>query len=109
MAWTISDILNQARTVLNDTRPVNEGQRYTDQRLLDCYNIGIADAYRLRPDLFLPDLTIAPPRATSTLADFPLEAQYMSLFVDYVVGYISLGDDEFVSSVARVCECCTSL
>lgn len=96
MTWKISDVLWQARTVLMDTRGAEVTQRYTDQRLLDCYNIGVADAYRLRPDLFLPDLTIPPPRATTTDEDFPLDDQFMSGFIDYVVGYISMGDDEFV-------------
>jgi len=97
MARTIDSVIQQARTVLKDAR---QPYRSDDDRLLSYLNTAFEDAYRMRPDLFLPTL-IGPPTYTdadlTASTEFPLEAQFISPFIDYVVGYVSASDDEFVN------------
>ena len=101
MAFTVADLLLQAREILQDTGMEFDGQgdRHTDAKLIRILNTSLADAYRLRPDLFFPVVSREPP--TYAVADivaltpFVVESTFFSPFVDYVAGYVALGDDEF--------------
>jgi hypothetical protein len=70
--------------------------RYPDQDLVDALNIGLAEARRLRPDLFLPGMVV--PFYTTLTADtakiVPVELSFRSAFVYYLVGRMQLRDDE---------------
>lgn len=94
--WTISDVITQAREIVQDV----DSDRHTDEKLVGYLNNAIADARRLRPDLFLPDTSVAiiTQYTAADLAsppDFPIEMTYFTAVVEYIAGFVGLGDDEF--------------
>ena len=114
--FTISDLIRQAREVLQDVGSVDVGgssvtvqTRHSDAKLVGYMNQAFAQAKRLRPDLFLADVSTSPPAyadtptpfftaadiALPTPPDFPLDDTYYTCFVEYVAGFAGLGDDEF--------------
>ncbi len=101
MAFTIKDLVYQAREVVQDLGMDfdYDGDRHTDAKIIRILNTALADAYRLRADLFYPNLDRATPSFTeadiAAETAWPYEDAYFSSFVDYVAGYIAMGDDEF--------------
>lgn len=97
MPRTILDAVTQARQVVQD----DVGDRHDDEKVVGYLNNAISDARRLRPDLFLPDYLTNPPTlyTVSDLAgtppDFPIDEGYFTAVVEYIAGFIGLGDDEF--------------
>lgn len=92
---TIADLLNDARYVLQDS---TVPYRHTDDRMVKTLNSALREAFRLRPDLFLSAGFVIPEYTTADLTSppsFPLEEQWYTAFVDFIVGYIELSDDEF--------------
>ena len=93
--WTISDAITQARELLQDV----DGDRHTDAKLVGYLNNALADASRLRPDLFLPDTLAALPFYTDadlvTPPNFPIQDIYFTAVVEYIVGFVGMSDDEF--------------
>lgn len=87
---TIDNLVTQARDLLQDTV---EPYRFSDDRLIRSVNNAFNEAYRKRPDIFI-DLDLAIPEVTIT-DDFPLDTQFFPAFIDYVVGFTELADDEF--------------
>lgn len=92
---TVGQYLAEARVLLQDT--VDTAYRYSDKELVDCLNIGILEARRLRADLFLPrfeipwaDPDIPDPKAVKV----PIDPIYRPALVYYVVGRAQLRDDE---------------
>ena len=90
---TVGAYILEARHLLQDEIVP---YRYPDQDLIDALNIGLAEARRLRPDLFLPAYAV--PYFTSLSVDtakvVPIELPFRSAFVYYVVGRMQLRDDE---------------
>ena len=93
---TISDVLTITRHLLQDTRAP---YRHTDAKLINYFNMGLAEARRIRPDLFLPDIydTTFAYTDLDGAATFPLSYGYEMAFIEYIAGYTSLEEDEFVS------------
>jgi hypothetical protein len=104
MAFTVEDLINQARDIVQDTGmefDYEDPDRHTDTKMIRFLNTALADAYRLRPDLFFPGVFDRSTLPVYTVTDitnqtpFPVDVTYFSVFVDYVAGYIGLADDEF--------------
>jgi hypothetical protein len=90
---TVQDYVDESRRLLQDEiSPF----RYPDDDLVYALNIGLAEARRVRPDLFLPSFAI--PYFTTLTADggkaVPIELPFRSAFVYYLVGRMQLRDDE---------------
>ena len=90
---TVGQYLKEARVLLQDTVVP---YRYEDDQLVDCLNIGILEARRLRADLFLPKFEI--PYANSDVIDMatkvPVDPIYRPALLYYIVGKAQLRDDE---------------
>lgn len=92
---TFQQIIDDARVVLNDQIvDANTVPRYTESQLLGYARAALIDARRIRPDLFLANLTAAFPQYTAQ-SDVPIPEEYMVPLVDYVVSRSELRDDEF--------------
>lgn len=93
MSFTFQQVIDRARTPLNDADKV----RYTDTELLG-YAV---DAYlllrRYRPDLFLSSWTL-PDWSSFTVGTTFLAApdEYMPVLADYVAARAEFKDDEHV-------------
>jgi hypothetical protein len=98
MARVLSDLLGIARSLLQDTR-TGASQRHSDDKLLGYLNLALADARRLRPDLFTPDVSASLPYYTSAnVGDaFPVDESYMPAFIEYIAGMVSMEEDEYVA------------
>lgn len=96
MAHTLADILALSRRQLQDTRTP---YRHSDEKLIGYVNLALSEGLRLRPDLFFPNFHEADfAYTTADLAvAFPIEAAYTVPFIYYLVGTVSLEDDEFVA------------
>jgi hypothetical protein len=94
---TVGQYLEEARRLLQDEYTP---YRYPDEDLVDAMNIGLMEARRLRPDLFLPlfDIPWFDPTKTAPGTDLAkpvtLDPMYRGTLVYYVVGRIQLRDDE---------------
>lgn len=89
---TVSDYVTQARILLQDQ--VGSPFRYPDADLLQALNLAMLEARRLRPDLFL-DASFVPPNFSAIDATaVEIDQQYRLPFVNYVVGYVQLRDQE---------------
>lgn len=90
----VSDVLSQARTLLQDkVTPY----RYSDDSLIAAINESMFEARRIRPDLFVGSLRTALTRVSASADTLPLEDQYFSPVVNYVVGRAEMRDDEFAT------------
>jgi hypothetical protein len=91
---TITDYCAEARVLLQDvTNPV----RYSDEELISALQMGLMEARKLRPDLFLgttPGLLAIPdPTATGNqLAN--VDVQYRVPLLYYMVGHCFMRDEE---------------
>lgn len=103
MPLGVRDLIHQAREIVQDTGMADDfvGDRHSDAKLIRYLNTALTDAYRLRPDLFypgafdrdnLPEFLVADIAANTV---WPIDILYWSPFVDYVAGYVGLGDDEY--------------
>lgn len=93
--YLISDVLSQARYLLQDARTP---YRHDDDELLAYFNNAIGEAYRLRPDLFLAADFVITKYDSGNLSDpFPVAEFLVPQFVAYVAGFAELSDDEFAT------------
>lgn len=98
---TVREMVLTARVLLMDTI---EPYRYLTDQLITGLNIGLLEARRLRPDLFLftPNAT---PSYLFTDADvgkavpIAIDQMYLSALLYYVVGHAQLRDEEDTSDV----------
>lgn len=92
---TVGQYVAEARTLLQDRYAPF---RYADEELVDCLNIGMQEARRLRADLFIPtNFAVSWFNVDDTLdfdADVPMDQMYRSALVYYIVGRAQLRDDE---------------
>jgi hypothetical protein len=91
---TVTDYCAEARVLLQDvTNPV----RYSDEELTSALQMGLMEARRLRPDLFLGAspglLTVTDPTAVGNqLAG--VDVQYRVPLLYYIVGHCFMRDEE---------------
>jgi hypothetical protein len=91
--FLLSDLISQSRELLQDEV---EPYRYDDERLYRTLNNAFAEAYRLRPDIFVDlDFTIPFVTTANSTDTFPLDQQFYNPFVDYVVSMTEFSDDEW--------------
>lgn len=92
---TFQSIIDEARVLLNDeVMDESTVTRYTATQLLGYARQGLVEARRVRPDLFLSNLTGAFP--TYTVDDtVPMPEEYHVCLVDYMTHRAELRDDEF--------------
>lgn len=99
MSRTVGALVAEARHMLNDTVPISGEPRYEDAELLDALNEGLLQVRAKRPDAFLRyglrrELPVyALPDDAETV--FPVEDQFYSPLLFYVVGRSELTEDTF--------------
>ena len=100
MARTVKDAVDQARMLLQDTD--TSFQRYSDADLVAYLNNALAEAKRLRPDLFAPSISSASFSYTTTdigsATALTIDDMYFPAVVDYMAAYAELRDDEAVDT-----------
>lgn len=94
---TVQDYVDEARTLLQDL--VNTGgvsYRYPDTQLVRYLNMACLDAYRVRPDLFLKNLTFTVPSfsASAMTTAVSIEYGFRVMFTEYMAGRAQLSDQE---------------
>jgi len=90
---TIADYIEAVRTLLQDEM---EPYRYSDKQLKLGLTLGMSEAYRLRPDLFLrKDLPNYNNADLDTVVD--VSPGYQSAFMYYMAGHAQLSDSEDVT------------
>jgi hypothetical protein len=88
---TIQDIVDEARVILQDSAET----RFTDADLLNLCNLGLSEAYGIRPDLFFDRYGVT--WADYVLADiFPLDARYRTAISNYIVSRAELRESDHV-------------
>lgn len=95
MAATIAEVVTRARELLQDTVTP---YRFSDARVIGVLNAGFREARRLRPDIFLVVSFVTPEFTEAAATDstlFPLDDQFMNVFINFIVGFTELSDDEF--------------
>jgi hypothetical protein len=92
---TFQNVMDDARIILNDqVSELNPIPRYTEAQLLSYARSALIEARRVRPDLFLSNLTTSFASYTVSTT-IPISDDYLLPMVDYVVHRAELRDDEF--------------
>lgn len=92
---TFSDIIDDARIILNDQyMDSNTVLRYTEAQLLVYARQAVIEARRIRPDLFLSNLTGSFPKFVET-DTVPMPDEYHAAIADYISHRAEMRDDEF--------------
>ena len=105
---TYQNLLADARVIVQDSYTDPTLQRNSDQTLVDIFNRGFQELYRIRPDAFwdlwddtqedfvVPVITITLiTDPTSWLQPFAIPMQYYNPMVNWVVAMVESVDDEF--------------
>src|SRR5215510_7069656 len=92
---TLGGIIDQIRVLLQDT-DVSSGQyRYSTPSIVANLNMGMIEAFRIRPDIFLETNYVVPKFASGQLdMAWPIEEQWTPSLIYYAVGMTQLRDDE---------------
>jgi len=88
---TVSDYVTAARVLLQDQI---SPYRYPDPDLVQALNMGVLEARRLRPDLFLTSFSSLPSFTTNDATAVNIDPQYRVSFVYYICGQAQLRDEE---------------
>lgn len=93
---TFQQILDDARVVLNDQLDPSGSNdpRYTEAQLMLYARQALVEARRIRPDLFLSNLTGDFPAYAAT-DNVPVPEAYVVPLIDYVISRAEMRDDEF--------------
>jgi hypothetical protein len=99
---TVGGLLHEARGLLNDLVPISGAPRFTDSDLVEILNEALLEVRAKRPDAWLtyglrksiPSYTM--PAAASTV--LPIEDQFYSPLIYYVVGRAELVEDTFADN-----------
>ncbi len=92
--FQISDLITQVREYIQDEQ--SSSYRYTDERLYRILNNAYAEAYRIRPDLFVSlDFEIPYVSPVNAGDTFQLDQQFYMAFVDFVTAMVEFSDDEW--------------
>lgn len=92
---TLSDLIDQIRTLLQDTDNLSGEYRYSTDSIVTNINQGMIELYRMRPDAFMANgwkivqFSVADPGA-----DLVIEQQLVPALVYYAVGLTQARDDE---------------
>lgn len=89
----VADYVVEVRRILQDTVTP---YRYTDTNLCSALNMGLLEARRLRPDLFLTSglRNSVPSFPVSNATAVPMDPQYRPALVYYMAGQTQLMDEE---------------
>jgi len=88
---TVADLITEARRMVQD----EAGNRWPDINYYQALNVGMAEAYRLRPDLFRSSPDAVPQFATSDGAELtPISFMYVPALLLFISGWVQLVDDE---------------
>lgn len=87
---TVGEMIDYSRVLLQDTI---EPYRYPTDQLIGILNMGLLDARRLRPDMFLTTPTEVPFYSTDVDV-VAIDQQYRLALVYFVVGQANLRDEE---------------
>ena len=91
----VGDLLDQIRTLLQDTDTAGGEYRYSDASIVTNINQGMLEMYRIRPDIFLENKFIIPQFNDADLSTaLVIEPQFVPSLVYYAVGMCQLRDDE---------------
>lgn len=93
MATKMSVLVARARVPINDQATDEADRRYSDDDLLGYANDALRRLRKDRADLFLGQLTTAFVDKAAT-DNFPIDEDYMSAVVDYMVARAETRDDE---------------
>jgi hypothetical protein len=99
---TVGGLLAEARGLLNDVLPISGEPRFTDSDLVEILNEALLQVRAKRPDAWLTfGLRRSVPRyvmpdAASSV--FPIEDQFYSPILFYVVGRAELVEDTFADN-----------
>ena len=92
---TLGSIIQQIRTLLQDTDLTSGQFRYSTDSIVTALNQAMLDMFRIRPDLFLEASYIVPVFNVADLeVDIGVEHQYLPPFIYYAVGLVQARDDE---------------
>lgn len=105
---TYQQLLAEAREIVQDSNTDPTLQRYPDQTLIDIFNRGLQELYRIRPDAFydlwsdtaadfvVPVVTLdIITVATSWLLPFAIPMMFYTPMVSWIIGMLESVDDEF--------------
>lgn len=99
---TVGELLNEARDLLNDVVPISGAPRFTDASLMDILHEALLQLRSKRPDAWLTfGLRRSVPKyAMPADSDkvFPIEDQFYSPVLYYVVGRAELVEDTFADN-----------
>lgn len=87
---TFTNLTDSARVLLNDVDKI----RYSDAQLLEYANEAMAEARRIRPDLFMGKFKIALTGYASS-DTVPLGMEYHQYIKDFVISRAEFREDEF--------------
>lgn len=92
---TVGEVVVEARALLQDQR---EPFRYPTAELVSYVTAAVAEAHRIRPDIYL-GRAMSPPIYTETAlsARVAVPDMYFPQVVNYVVGRAELRDDKFAT------------
>lgn len=88
---SVGNYFTEARRLLQDEVVP---YRYSDLDLLEALNVGLLEARRLRPDLFLGRAVAVPDYPYNPDQAVDVDQQYRPALLYYVVGRISARDEE---------------
>lgn len=100
---TVQDYTKEVRRILQDTVAP---YRYTDDNMLSAINLGLLEARRLRPDLFMNATYMQTNASSSPLRSsvpsfnavgttaVPMDPQYRVALVYYMCGQVQIMDEE---------------
>lgn len=97
MAKTLDNMVDEIRLMVKDRRVP---YRWTQADILSAVNSGYRETKRIRPDIFLaPAGDLALPNFTEpdlgTAASIVVDEVFFMALVNFAVGKLQLGDDEF--------------
>jgi len=88
---TVANYVSSARTLLQDaTSPY----RYSDADLVLALNLGVYEARKARPDLFIGRNDNLPNYTTNDSTAVSFDKQYRLALLYFVIGYAQLRDEE---------------
>lgn len=99
---TVGQLLSEARLLLNDVVPISGAPRFTDANLIAALNEALVESRAKRPDAWLSyglrqkiPQYVMPDDADTVI---PMEDQFYSPFLFYVVGRSELVEDTFAEN-----------
>ena len=99
MSRTVGTLVAEARQLLNDTIPISGAPRFTDAQLVAALNECLLQVRAKRPDAWLGfGLRTSLPvyvLPTDNVTPLPIEDQFYSAMLFYVVGRSELIEDTF--------------